>query len=417
MKVLKCYFALAAGLCIFLVSSAYLPGNRNSDPALQELYASDDKRFDNKKIIKFDHKLHVADQGIACEDCHVKAKNSVSAKDNLNPSKKNCESCHDVKDEKECKTCHYDNVYKKLRASNTGLIFSHKQHSSQKCTDCHRDLDKVKFSGEAASGFPKMESCYSCHNDRKATSECAACHTDLTELVPKNHKKPNFLNEHTNVTGVSASNQNCMMCHSDNFCQVCHSSKSYNGRNEAGNFFAPYYTRDGAQRIDRGNLQKLTTAHELNYRLTHGLDAGQKTHECKTCHEPATFCAPCHQNGGEVLTGSVPKSHSEPNFVILGVNSGGGLHATIAKRDIERCQSCHDVQGADPVCVKCHYDNDGIKGTNPKTHESGFMNDENGYWHSNKGANCYVCHTDPNARPNGVSGLGFCGYCHGGQQR
>jgi hypothetical protein len=118
-----------------------------------------------------------------------------------------------------------------------------------------------------------------------------------------------------------------------------------------------------------------------------------------------------------MLTGAVPKSHSQPNFVTLGVNTGGGIHADIARRDIEKCQSCHDVQGADPVCLKCHYDNDGIKGTNPRTHEPGFMSDENGYWHTTSTANCYVCHTDPNARPNGINGVGFCGYCHGGQGR
>lgn len=418
MKILRYYLIFAVGVSLFLATTAYFPGVKNSGTAEETVYASDVKRFDNSKIIKFDHKLHTVDAGVKCEDCHVKAKNSVSAKDNLNPSKKQCESCHDVNDEKDCKLCHYDNVYKKLKATNTGLIFSHKQHTAGKqCTDCHKDLDKVKFSGQAASGFPNMQSCYTCHNDQKATSECAACHTDLTNLVPTDHRKPNFLNEHTTVAGVSTSNKDCMMCHSDNFCQVCHSPKSFTGKNESGDFFVPYYTRDNARRVDRGNLQKLTTAHDLNYRFTHGLDAGQKTHECKTCHDPVTFCASCHQTGGEALTGAVPESHRKPNFVTLGVNTGGGLHAEIARRDIERCQSCHDVQGADPVCLKCHYDNDGIKGTNPKTHESGFMSDENGYWHSNNGANCYTCHTDPNARPGGIVGVGFCGYCHGGQSR
>jgi hypothetical protein len=70
------------------------------------------------------------------------------------------------------------------------------------------------------------------------------------------------------------------------------------------------------------------------------------------------------------------------------------------------------VEGSDPTCVKCHFDNDGIKGTNPKTHESGFMKDEKGIWHDTQGAVCYICHTDANAKPNGIKGVGFCGYCH-----
>lgn len=64
------------------------------------------------------------------------------------------------------------------------------------------------------------------------------------------------------------------------------------------------------------------------------------------------------------------------NFKTLGVGSGGGDHATLAKRDIERCMSCHDVNGADPTCITCHFDADGIKGTNPKTHPVGFMSNE-----------------------------------------
>ncbi|MBK9227181.1 MAG: cytochrome C [Ignavibacteria bacterium] len=417
MKMLKYYLIFAACITVFLATTAYFPDVKKGDSNTESVYASDKKRFDNSKIIKFDHKLHSVDAEIKCEDCHVKAKNSVSSKDNLNPSKKECEACHDVNNDKECNLCHYDNVYKKLRASNSEMLFSHKQHAAnKKCTDCHKDLDKVKFSAAAASGFPSMESCYTCHNDNTATSECAACHTNLTNLIPKDHNKPNFLNEHTTVAGVSTSNQNCAMCHSDNFCQVCHSAKPKSGNNTTNDFYAPYYTRDGATRIDREDLQKLTTAHDLNYRFTHGVDAGQKTFECNTCHDPVNFCASCHLNGGEALTGAVPESHRQPNFTTLGVNTGGGIHADIARRDIEKCQSCHDVQGADPACLKCHFDNDGIKGTNPKTHETGFMSDDNGYWHTSQGANCYTCHTDANARPNGISGVGFCGYCHGGGQ-
>jgi hypothetical protein len=54
----------------------------------------------------------------------------------------------------------------------------------------------------------------------------------------------------------------------------------------------------------------------------------------------------------------------------------------------------------------------GIKGTNNKTHAIGFMANQHGRWHSDPGANCYVCHTDPNARPMGIKGQRFCGYCH-----
>jgi Cytochrome c7 and related cytochrome c len=415
MKITKLYLFLFAGLLIFLSSTAYLVKDTGRLKKLNaKVFATE--RYDNSKIIKFDHKLHVTDAGVKCEDCHKGAVSSASSKDNLNPKKENCTGCHDVKDQKTCNLCHYDGVYKKLKSAKTELIFSHKVHvagEKKACLDCHQGLDKVKYSKESAAGFPIMESCYSCHNTQKASGNCESCHSNLTGLTPKNHLSPNFLNEHR-VVDASSGKNNCMMCHSDNFCQACHSPVGFSGNNSKDGFYAPYYSKEGAVRTDRTALQKLNTAHDLNYRFSHGLDANQKGYECKTCHEVQNFCAPCHQSGGELVTGMVPTTHTMPNFTTLGVNTGGGLHSDLAKKDLESCQSCHDVEGRDPACIKCHFDNDGIKGTNPKTHESGFMRDEKGIWHDTEGAVCYACHTDMNAKPNGTTGIGFCGYCHGG---
>lgn len=403
MKITRIYLLLLAGFLIFITSTAYLLRDSKS----QEVY-------DNSKIIKFNHALHVKDAGVLCEDCHVAAKNSVSSKDNLNPKKENCSSCHDVKDEKNCNFCHYDGKYKKLKASKNELRFSHSKHINlgRKCLDCHAGMDNVKFSRELTSAIPKMESCYSCHNNQKATINCENCHSNLTNLTPKNHLGKNFLNEHQMVSDINSGKNNCMMCHSDNFCQACHSPVSFQGNNSKEDFYAPYYTKENGVRTDRAALQKLSNAHNMGYKFTHGLDAQSRSFECNTCHESSTFCASCHMTGGDVITGISPQSHRQGNFTTLGVNTGGGLHSELAKKDIESCVSCHDVQGADPVCLTCHFDNDGIKGTNPRTHEPGFMADEKGIWHDTEGAVCYSCHTDNNANPNGLSGIGFCGYCH-----
>jgi hypothetical protein len=107
-----------------------------------------------------------------------------------------------------------------------------------------------------------------------------------------------------------------------------------------------------------------------------------------------------------------PATHLQAGFVAIGVGSGGGMHGTLAKRDIESCASCHDTEGADPVCITCHMDPDGIKGNDPKSHARGFMMGEKGSWHSDPGSPCYTCHTDANARVDGLRGRGFCGYCH-----
>lgn len=356
MKTHKYYILFLISVVIFLSTTAYLSKEKN-------IYIKKENHFkaetviDNSKIIKFDHKLHITDLSVKCQDCHTKALTSVSSKDNLNPKEKDCASCHDVKDKKQCNLCHYDGVYKKLKSSDREINFSHKDHTKNKqCTDCHKGLEKVKYARESKEAFPNMESCYSCHNNQTATNNCESCHKNLTNLTPKDHLKTNFLNEHTTVAGVSSKN-NCMMCHSDNFCQTCHNPLNYNGDNTRDNFYAPYYTKDNATRTDRGKLQNLTTAHNLNYKFTHGLDANQKSFECNTCHSPVEFCASCHQNGGNQITGIAPESHRQPNFVTISSSTGGGLHSQLARRDIESCQSCHDVEGKDPVCAQCHLNN------------------------------------------------------------
>jgi len=419
MKINKLYIFLFVGFLVFLCTTAYYVQDKASREKLNTIFGMhSDKGTDNSQIIKFNHKVHVKDNGVKCEDCHNSVTTSTSAKDDLLPLQETCAGCHDVKDEKNCNYCHFDNNYKKLVPTVNELNFSHKYHvETQKkaCIECHSGLDTVKYSKESAAAFPKMETCYSCHNNKTSVNYCEGCHTNLTGRKPDSHRDPNFLNEHKVVADVSneKNKYNCMMCHTDNFCQVCHSPVGYTGTNSKNNFFVPYYTKEGATRMDRASLQKLSTVHDMNYRFTHGLDANNKTFECKTCHDVQTFCVDCHQNGGEELTGVAPMSHRQPNFTTIGVNTGGGLHADLAKRDIESCQSCHDTQGGDPVCIKCHIDNDGVQGTNPKTHESGFMHNENGIWHQTQGAICYTCHVDPNARPNGIKGVGFCGYCHG----
>ncbi len=415
MNLKKFYIVFFSSAFLFVSLTAYVSKNKSLTTVFGESEIV--SVSSNKDVIKFNHQVHLSkDVGLACTECH-KAGESNKAVDNLNPKHENCSSCHDVKDEKSCNFCHFDGPKKKLGGATKEILFAHKKHLAQKmeCGYCHAGIEKVKYASDAPNGgYPNMETCYSCHDGNKQANECEACHTNLTNLKPMSHLGSNFLNEHKIIYDASSNtaNDNCMMCHSNNFCENCHQPVKYQGQNTPKNFYAPYYNKDQVTRTDRTALQKLTSAHDLNYLYTHGLDARQKSFECKTCHDPVDFCAACHQNGGNLPTGLMPKNHLVANFTTFGVGTGGGVHADLAKRDMESCESCHSVNGADPTCVKCHFDNDGISGTNPRTHESGFMKDEKGNWHNTRGAVCYTCHTDANARPDGMKGVGFCGYCH-----
>ena len=365
-------------------------------------------------LIKFTHQTHL-ENDLDCETCHTTVENSTSLVDKLTPTMETCGECHDIEDKTNCELCHYENIHEPLPVTKSSIYFNHKSHivdQSMECIACHKGLDKVDYGYESPTLFPQMSDCYQCHNNTtKATNVCEQCHISTAGLIPGNHKQVNFKRDHKFLS--LEANANCAMCHDNNFCESCHvGTIMIDETNTADNFYTPYSPH---RLIDNTNQQQISLVHDLNYRYNHGIDARGKTEECATCHQTETFCAECHNSEGTgdfALGGFVPVSHIQPNFTTLGVGSGGGLHAEIARRDIESCAACHDTQGADPNCILCHTDSDGIKGTNPKTHVTGYLHNEEGDWHGDYGAVCYNCHTDAGALSQ-IPGQGFCGYCHG----
>lgn len=366
----------------------------------------------DSKHLKFSHKLHIEGASVACENCHPAA-NSTRPSDSLRPTHDNCTSCHEEQLGGECGFCHVDP--ENIQAApvvERELVFSHKAHLSMKnveCTTCHKGLDGVEFA--SAANMPSMETCATCHNERQATNQCEACHTNLHALVPPDHLEAGFRKNHRELTRLGALETSCSTCHTQSFCAECHDGAALM------RFGKGAWMADPTPRVFPGNrsgTQTIQMVHDLNYRFTHGIDAKSKSSECYTCHSAQEFCSECHETGDNITAhGAKPAWHLGAGFTTLGVGSGGGRHAQLARRDIESCVACHDAQGGDPVCITCHVDADGIRGTDPRTHTPGYMKGEHGPWHENGGSTCFNCHTDLNARPDGTKGRNFCGYCHG----
>ncbi len=399
MKKLFAYSIIVLAAATFLFATAF---TTQEEPAERT----------NEDIIMFSHSLH--SELIECESCHAGILESASLSDRLLPEKDVCAMCHDVEDMDNCGTCHYEDVYEPLIQKESELYFDHSFHVGEQnleCAECHKDFEEINYSFESSQANPPMSQCYSCHNDKAvASNACESCHVSTVNLTPQDHRTASFFDNHQ--FSAMAANADCAMCHDDVFCEDCHVSTTViDESNLADDFYTPYSPHNY---IDDDQKQKITRVHDLNYRFTHGIDAKGKTMECQTCHETETFCAECHSGANEdyAAEGIVPTSHLSQGFIMIGVGSGGGDHARLARRDIEQCAACHDVQGADPNCILCHIDPDGIEGTNPKTHELSFMSDSEGNWHDDAGAVCYNCHTDVNAHPGGNPNMGFCAYCH-----
>lgn len=361
--------------------------------------------------IKFSHTFHIG-QGMGCEDCHKAARTSKLSSDNLGVGHDECTTCHEEQVNNKCGYCHKnpDNIEAVPRPARS-IVFSHAQHVEMKdvqCATCHGGLEKVEYAGPA--NMPDMATCNTCHNNVKAANMCESCHVSMANLLPENHRQANFKRDHRQLARVGSMDVSCASCHSQSFCADCHSPASLL---EIGSRDLMADPMPRGVPTDSPNKLQLQVAHSMNYRFTHGIDAKAKSSECYSCHSAQEFCAQCHAAGGNLAQGSFkPSWHLGPDFTRIGVGSGGGRHAEVARRDIENCMTCHDVQGGDPTCMQCHTDADGIRGTDPKTHPGGFRSGDEGSWHTDAGATCYSCHTDMNAHPGGKKGLGFCGYCH-----
>ena len=341
MKLKHFYFSLSICCLSFVLLTAFMIKPAKSTSASLEV----------SKKIKFSHKIHK--DAVECASCHSGIAESGSLNEKLFPKKEDCSSCHDVTDTKNCNFCHYDNVQVPLQGENTALLFSHKSHLAQKqeCKNCHAGIEDSEYLAAGQHFKPKMDNCYTCHKETgKAKSACETCHISLVNLKPQSHLVNNFMRFHK-YQAVSP-NANCVMCHTSSSCEDCHSATNViTEPNTKTSFPAPY---SPSQSTAGTAQQKITRVHDLGFRYTHGIDARGKETECASCHQTATFCVQCHGSRQQdyAMAGVKPSSHLKLTF--KGVGADGGDHAKMGRRDIESCASCHDMNGSDPVCARCH---------------------------------------------------------------
>jgi hypothetical protein len=317
---------------------------------------------DPSKYIKFSHAFHVKEQGIACTDCHHAVMGSKDAADNLMGDHESCKSCHQEQIDSTCSFCHVDpeNIVPIPHGSRQ-FIFSHERHAAKDsiaCETCHPGIDNLTYATEA--NIPTMKTCVGCHEQRSVARECATCHTNFATLIPADHREGDFKKEHSRLTRLGELSVTCATCHTESFCQDCHSGAELHGFGSYKDLMADPLPRAALR--DGPAAQKLQKVHDLNYRFTHASDAMSKRLDCASCHEEATFCVQCHQAGGNITQQKfIPSTHTEAGFVVLGKGSGGGRHAELAKRDLETCAACHDVQGTDPTCLRCHTEGGAVR--------------------------------------------------------
>lgn len=325
-------------------------------------YSNNDywKHEDHSRSIKFSHKFHLIESGAECTVCHHQAVKSNNSADDLMGDHESCSPCHEESITENCGYCHIDpeNITG-ISNPERELIFSHEIHTNKEieCTQCHQGLEKVEYA--TVDNMPEMSGCNSCHNEKNIENECETCHLDFISLIPPDHLRGVFRKDHKRITRLGGDDVKCSICHTESFCQDCHTGINLDNFGLYNDLMGDPVPRVSIK--DSPDELKIQKVHSLNYKYTHGVDAKSRALDCNVCHERQSFCSECHRSGTLEENKVKPANHREAGFLVLGRGNGGGRHAVLAKRDIEYCSSCHEVEGADPICMLCHTEDGGIR--------------------------------------------------------
>jgi nitrate/TMAO reductase-like tetraheme cytochrome c subunit len=276
---------------------------------------------------------------VDCVSCHIEpgAKNLAKSKANgiVELYKKKMDTyiapikMPSLIPDEACERCH--NMKNRNVNTSGDIIIPHTKHKEEeiKCVQCHSgtahgEISDRKVTYKSDYGKwneklgaltmsdtkfirPQMDTCMECHEARKATLECKACHE--TTMVPKSHKTESF----------KAGGHGKIQPSKLKYCEQCHSYMS----------------------TEKYDLFKEDPVYQTY--LKNGTTSSSSTVTVPQYAKTNTFCKNCH--------GKRPSSHNIPAFMTK--------HGTLSK-DTQRCFTCHEnrITSASPVtkvqCSTCH---------------------------------------------------------------
>ena len=293
---------------------------------------------EDKYELRFNHYLHVEDNGMDCDECHGEPGQPFKP-----ISHESCSDCHDetAADEvstETCGICHQEKQlstfegleYEAPAASTNEQLFVHTEALAGKCKDCHGSLMRQEL--KTVPLLSRSDVLSIREEAHQSGQDCATCHTDMArDREPPSH---DHAWERRHGQFGMQPDASCSVCHSEDSCRECHSVM---------------------QPVSHNNLFRTRT---------HGVVAAWNRDTCMVCHEQDS-CSSCHAN-------TRPMSHNAR----WGAPGYKPTH----------CIGCHDTSTAGDGCVTCHEG-----GNDVMLHEQ--------YWggasfdHSKlSGESCYICH-------------------------
>lgn len=172
--------------------------------------------------------------------------------------------------------------------------------------------------------------------------------TNSQRMAPPNHK---VRWEKRHAPMARSNPTECMECHVEQDCSSCHSEE----------VATPF------------------SVHPPDFVTVHAETPRLDRQECTQCHQPETFCAPCHSRTDTTPTERPVESKNihPPGWL---ESDGTNNHAEMARRNITECASCH----TEDDCTSCH------ASVNP--HPPGFATECERWLEANSRA-CAKCHS------------------------
>jgi nitrate/TMAO reductase-like tetraheme cytochrome c subunit len=267
-----------------------------------------------------------------------------------------------------CEKCH--NISTRDVTPTGDLIIPHDKHKNKgiKCFQCHSGVAHGKIAdrkmtyqsdygewddtlGNAVMSEvkyikPEMDTCMKCHEARKVTLECSACHK--TGMFPDNHKRNEFkLLNHGSHAQKDV--ENCNSCHS---YMSSEEIKGFEKIPTVNKFLSKEKIAD--KKITAQGYAKMNTfckdchslrptSHTSNFISSHGSTAKQSTEKCEACHDiqdkgnstvTTVTCNSCH-----------PSSHANKSW-----RSGHPIQLPPNQKVNQTCYTCHYEE----TCSQCH---------------------------------------------------------------
>jgi len=348
---------------------------------------------------------------VGCEECHVRPGAVSMFKSKINALQLvKAHAGGDIKaqaiqghvPDASCQRCHPETP--ELVAYH-GLKITHRDHwkLGVECTFCHDRVvhgpkwlyagvtssERVEAVMTAAKYTPTMETCYQCHDGKRASNECSTCHVSLGERKPMAFD-PAWVEAHraeVERTGEAS----CQRCHSTSFCGSCHRFANQHAPDWVARHpqeakkrpkscpvchLAPAEDRpdDVTKMAFCRDCHGLRREHkQADWQQVHGKESLAKPSYCQQCHT-REWCSSCH---------SISKPHP-PEWT--------ARHSAEASRDPKNCQACHTPK----FCASCHQSKQSV----PASHQHDWLARHKDSSRQS-GGNCNTCH-----KPD------FCQGCH-----